>query len=84
MLYLIIMKAVYGCIESDILWYDLYSNSLKWLGLVINQYDQWVADKIIDWKQCVIYWYVDDNKVSHVNPKVNTMIIEAIANILGI
>ena len=28
-LYLRILKALYGCIESDLLWYDLYTNTLK-------------------------------------------------------
>ena len=28
-LYLRILKALYGCIESDIFWYELYANTLK-------------------------------------------------------
>ena len=28
-LYLRIMKALYGCIELSLLWYDLYMNTLK-------------------------------------------------------
>ena len=36
----------------------------------INNYDPCVANTIIEGKQCTICWYVDDNKTSHVNPKV--------------
>ena len=33
--------------------------------------------------QFTIFWYVNDNKVSHVNPKFNKMINEAIAKQFG-
>ena len=74
-IYLRILKAMYGCIESSLLWYELYENNLKELGFIINPYDQCFANKIIYGKECTICWYVDDNKVSHIDPKVNTMII---------
>ena len=35
-LYLRIRKALYGCIESALLWCDIYVNTLKELGFVIN------------------------------------------------
>ena len=44
-LYFRIMKVLYGCIELDILWYDLYGNTLKELGFVINPYDQCIENK---------------------------------------
>jgi hypothetical protein len=34
-----------------------------------------VANKIIDGKQCTIVWHVDDLKISHIDPKVNTTIL---------
>ena len=36
-----------------------------------------------DGKKCTIAWYVDDNKVSHVDEQVNTMIIEVISECVG-
>ena len=39
--------------------------------------------KIIDGKKCTTFWYVDGNKVSHVNLKVNIMIIKTTANMFG-
>ena len=35
-LYLSILKALYECIEWAILWYNLYANTLKELGFLIN------------------------------------------------
>ena len=35
------------------------------MGFKINTYDQCVANKEIDGKQCTIIWYVDNLKVSH-------------------
>ena len=77
-LYLRVLKALYGCIESALLWYEMYSSTLEKMGFVINPYDKCVANKIIDGKQCTIVWYVDDNKLSHVDEKVVTKIIEDI------
>ena len=70
MLYVRVYVALYGCLESALLWYNLYVNVLKENGFTLNPYDKCVANKIIDGKQCTIVFYVDDNKVSHVNPRV--------------
>ena len=77
-LYLRVLKALYGCIESALLWYEMYSSTLEHMGFVINPYDKCVANKDINGKQCTIVWYVDDNKLSHVDEKVVTKIIEDI------
>ena len=69
-LYLRVLRAVYGAIESALLWYNLYKETLEKLGFKLNPYDKCVANKEIDGSQCTIVWYVDDNKVSHKNPKV--------------
>ena len=53
-LYLSIMKALYGCIESDILWYDPYANTLKEWGFAKNPYDQCVTNKVIGGNQCMM------------------------------
>jgi hypothetical protein len=82
-LYVKILRAIYGCIESALLWYNLYATTLKDMGFVINSYDKCVANKIINGKQCTIVWYVDDNKVSHVDPAVVTEILEKIKGHFG-
>jgi len=57
-LYLRVLKAIYGSIESALLWYDLYSTTLKNMGFEINQVDRCVANKIINRKQCTIAFSV--------------------------
>ena len=75
-LYVQILKALYGMIESALLWYQLYSDVLQKEGFEINPYDKCVANKMINGKQCTIGWYVDDNMLSHVDPTVVDSVIE--------
>ena len=49
-LYMEILMAIYGCIESALRWYELYSQTLEKEGFVINRYDKCVANKIINGK----------------------------------
>lgn len=77
-LYMQIKKALYGMIESALLWYELYVSVLKDMGFEINPYDMCVANKTINGKQCTIAWYVDNNKVSHVEQKVVDDVISKI------
>ena len=61
--------------QSAILWYSTFKDCLSDLGFTINKYDPCVANAIIEGKQCTICWYVDDSKISHVNPKVVDWVI---------
>ena len=56
---------------------------LKGMGFVLNPYDRCVENKMINGKQCTIAWYVDDNKLSHVDPKVVTEVLDAIKEHFG-
>ena len=82
-IYVQLDRALYGCVQSALLWYELYANTLKDIGFILNPYDLCVANCIIDEKQCTIVWYVDDNKISHVNPKVIDRIIKEIEKRFG-
>ena len=42
MLYLKLRKVLYGCIESVLLWYNLFLNKLSDLDFKVNPYDKWV------------------------------------------
>jgi len=42
-LYMQLMKALYGCLQSALLWYKLFSSTLEGLGFEINPYDLCVA-----------------------------------------
>ncbi len=82
-LYLQLLKALYGCVQSALLWYELFSGTLQGMGFSLNPYDPCVANKTINGKQCTIVWYVDDNKISHVDAHVVTQIIEALESHFG-
>ena len=81
-LHLRLPKALYGCMESALLFYDLYSKTIKSQGLLINPYDRFIANITIQDKQCTILWYVGDYKVSHVDEEVKTKVTEKYLNIL--
>ena len=53
-------KALYGCVESAKLWYDLISSQLRDHGFVPNDYDPCVFNKVINGRQVTIALYVDD------------------------
>jgi hypothetical protein len=61
----------------------LFSKTLKGLGFEINPYDKCTANKMIDGHQCTICWYVDENKLSHRDPEVVTMILEEVKKHFG-
>ena len=74
-IHLKLLKSLYGCMESELLRYGLYTETLNLLGFIINPSDKHIANNIIDNNKFAIAWYVDDNKVSHVQEKLNTKII---------
>ena len=76
--YLRIIKSIYGMIESALLWYELYLSVLKDMEFQLNPYDMCVVNKKINGKQCNIAWYVDDNKVSHVEQDVIYYVISKV------
>ena len=82
-LYLRLIKALYGCMEYALLWYDLYSKTLKSQGLLINPYYRCMKNSTIQDNQCTILGYVDNNKVSHVDEEVNTKVVEKISEHFG-
>jgi len=53
------------------------------MGFELNPYNPCITNKMIHGKQCTIVWYVNDNKISHVDPAVVSRIIEAIESKFG-
>jgi Reverse transcriptase (RNA-dependent DNA polymerase) len=82
-LYVRCNKAIYGCVVSGMLWYELFSQTLEQHGFTINPYDFCVANATIDGTQCTIVWYVDDTKISHVKPCVVTNVIGMLESHFG-
>ncbi len=64
-------------------WMLLSSELVLW-GFVINPCDWYVANKLINGKQCTILWHVDDLKISHhVDEEAVTGIINRITDEFG-
>jgi hypothetical protein len=82
-LYLQLRKALYGCVKSALLWYELFSGTLQKLGFELNPYDPCVANMMIDGAQCTIAWFVDDTKISHVSEAVVSRVIGQIEAAFG-
>ena len=51
---------------------------MKKNGFNQNPYEPCIANKVINGKQCTICWHVDDNKISHEDPKVVDEVIKMI------
>jgi hypothetical protein len=74
-IYIRLLKALYGTLQAALLfWKDLSSLLKKW-GFTINPYDECVANKTINGKQCTILWHVDDLKISHIDSTVVDQIL---------
>ena len=66
---MLLLHAIYGCIELAIQWYKLCSETLNEKGFKLNPYDRCVANKMVNVKQCTLLCYLDDNKVLHMEEK---------------
>ena len=82
-LYLKVLRAIYGCIELALQWYNLYTKTLKVGGYILNEYDRCVTNKNINGKQCTVAWYVDDNKASHVDSRFIDDLLDTIKTHFG-
>jgi hypothetical protein len=78
-----LLKALHVCVKSALLWYELFTDASAEMGFEPNPHDACAANKAIDGKQCTIVWHVDDDKMSHVDLKVNTEVIERIEERFG-
>ena len=70
-LYVHILRAIYGMLMSGLLYYKKFRAAIEGRGYEVNDYDSCVANKMINGKQHTVSWHVDDLKASHVDPKVN-------------
>ena len=75
-LYVELLNALYGTLKAALLFYKKLVKDLQSIGFIINPYDFCVANKWINGKQMTIIWHVDDLKISHVDEKELTKIID--------
>ena len=59
-LYMLVLRAIYGCIESALQWYKIYSETLMKKGFELNKYGIFVANKLVNKTQCTLVQYVDN------------------------
>ncbi len=64
-LYARVNKALYGMLMSARWFYKKLRVNLGADGFVINDYDPYVANKIVNGNQMTVIWHVDDLNVSH-------------------
>ena len=83
MLYLRLTKALYGCMQSSLLWYKTFKECLEELGFKINPYDPCVTNKMVNNEQRTICWYVDDTKISHKDSEVVDWVLEKLESKFG-
>ncbi len=67
-LYVKMQKALYGLLRSALLFYRKLVANQESDGFVLNPYDLYVANKVVNGKQMTVCWHVDNLKVSHCNP----------------
>ena len=65
------------------MWYNIFSATLDGLGFEIKTYDRCVAQNIIEGTQYTIFWYMDDNKLSHKDPTIKSDIINRLKKKIG-
>jgi hypothetical protein len=70
-LYVHVQKAIYGMLQSALLFYKKLRSDLESIGFIINPYDPCVANRIINGTQHTVVWHVDDLKSSHKLASVN-------------
>ena len=82
-LYLRLLKNIYGFMESALLWCYIYATNIKSQEFVVNPYYRCIANSAIGGKQCAVSWLADDNKLSHFDEYLNKRIIEMMAEHFG-
>ena len=83
-LYTKLNKALYGTVQaSRLFWKKLSTFLIDQNGFERNPYDFCVVNKMINGKQFTVVWYVDDLKLSHVDPSVVDDMIETIKQEFG-
>jgi hypothetical protein len=70
-LYVEVLKAMYGMLEAALLWYKTFRKDLKENGFIFNPYDPCMANKKVQGSQQTIVFHVDDLKSSHKSKSVN-------------
>jgi hypothetical protein len=70
------VKALYGTLCAALLLWRKLTGKLTLWGFEPNPYDQCVANKMVNSKQCIIVWRVDGLKILHKDPEVISSVLD--------
>ena len=70
-IYVEMKKALHGMLQSLLLYYKKFRKDLKGIGFIVNLYNPCTSNRIVNGKQHMVTWHVNNLKPSHVNPEVN-------------
>ena len=82
-IYVMMLKALYGMLESSLLYYKKFKADIENIGFEINPYDPCVANRNIKGTQHTICWHVDDLKSSHKDSTVNDEFLQWLTEMYG-
>jgi Reverse transcriptase (RNA-dependent DNA polymerase) len=82
-LYVQLLKALYGTLQASLLFYKKLKKDLESIGFKINPYNPCVANRIVNGNQHTVTWHVDDLKSSHVNSTVNDKFLQWLQQTYG-
>ncbi|CAJ1940735.1 unnamed protein product [Cylindrotheca closterium] len=70
-IYVQVLCAIYGMLQSSLLFYNQFQSDLEEKGFIFNPYDPCVANKAVNGKQQTLRFHVNNLISSHMDPKVN-------------
>ena len=82
-LYVELVKALYGTIRAALIFWRKFTKQLINWGFTVNPYDWCVANKQVQGSQLTITWHVDDLKISHVNKAVLEDLLKQLEGAFG-
>jgi hypothetical protein len=82
-LYVQMLKALYGMIQSALLFFKKFRNDLEQIGFKVNDYDPCVANCSVNGTQHTVTWHVDNVKSSHKDFRVSNKSYKWLESIYG-
>jgi hypothetical protein len=82
-MYVKLLKALYGTMRAARLFWERLSKQLVDWGFTPNPYDSCMVNKMVHGKQLTVAWHVDDLKILHVSTKVVDDLIANLDSELG-
>ena len=79
-LYVKALKAIYGLLESALLFYKKLRRDITDIGFKVNPYDPCMANMQVNGSKMTLTWHVDDVEISHKDPTVIESFIDWMRN----